>query len=108
MWLAFKNSYNKRVRVAVMQHDTDACGEYGNWATEGWWKFDPGNSRSVIWTPNRYVYYYAEATDGRYWGDKDGPKIYINPYENFESCYKIGTTSWDVVRVQQVNLWRIQ
>jgi hypothetical protein len=41
-WLAFHNNYGLTVSVAVMQ---DACGgEYGGWATHGWWNLNPGES----------------------------------------------------------------
>ena len=61
-WLAFKNNYSKLVSVAVMQRDDDACGgEYGGWATHGWWNLNPGETKTVIYTSNRYVYFYAHA-----------------------------------------------
>ncbi|SLE58782.1 Uncharacterised protein [Mycobacteroides abscessus subsp. abscessus] len=62
-WLAFHNNYSLPVSVAVMQVDSDACGgEYGGWATHGWWNLNPGESKTAIWTKYDAAYYYAKAS----------------------------------------------
>lgn len=105
MWLAFRNVYRRPFSVAVMQRDTDACGgEYGGWATHGWWGLNPGESKTVIWTRNRYAYFYARATDGRWWGDENGPRMYVNFYDRFDSCIRIASSSWDVVSTARADL----
>lgn len=104
MWLAFKNNYNRTVSVAVMQRDTDACGGYGGWATHGWWVLNPGELKTAIWTANRYAFFYAKATDGRWWGDANGPSMYVDPYRRFDSCINIGTSTWDVVGTARADL----
>jgi uncharacterized membrane protein len=98
MWLAFHNNYSQPVSVAIMDYDTGACGgEGGNWATHGWWNLNPGETKTVIWTTNQYAFYYAEASNGTWWGDSNGPRIYVHP-ARFDSCYNIGATGdWRVV-----------
>ncbi|MCV7172083.1 DUF1036 domain-containing protein [Mycolicibacterium sp. KC 300] len=104
MYLAFRNNYGRTVSVAVMKRDQDGCGQYGGWATKGWWVLAPGEKKSAIYTTNRYAYFYALATDGTWWGDPNGPTMYVNPYDRFESCYKIGTSTWDVVSTRRADL----
>jgi hypothetical protein len=75
-----------------MWYDTDACGgEGGNWATEGWWNLNPGDSvHTDVWTDNRYFYFYAEAEDGAVWGGDYGP-VYTT-YQAFQGCVGSGNT----------------
>jgi hypothetical protein len=104
-WLAFHNNYGLTVSVAVMQVDQDACGgEGGGWATHGWWNLNPGESKTAIWTKYDAAYYYARATNGAWWGDPNGPGVYVNPYERFDSCIQIGTSTWDIVRMIRVGV----
>jgi len=104
MWLAFHNNYGQIVSVAIMDYDTDACAGYGDWATHGWWNLNPGDSQTVLWTTNQYVYFYAEAGDGAWWGDSNGPTVYVHP-ERFDSCYNIGATGdWVTVGMAQVDV----
>ncbi len=103
-WLAFHNNYRLTVSVAVMQVDDDACGEYGRWASHGWWNLNPGGSKTAIYTKYDAAYYYAKATNGAWWGDVNGPQVYVNPYDRFDSCIRIGTSTWDVVTMKRVAL----
>jgi uncharacterized membrane protein len=100
-WLRFQNNYNLPVSVCVMQEDDDACGQYGNWATHGWWNLNPGEAKTAIYTKYDAAYFYARATNGVWWGDPSGPSIYVNPYAKFDSCSGIGTSTWDVVRFKR-------
>jgi Protein of unknown function (DUF1036) len=104
-WLAFHNNYSRPVSVAVMQEDVDACGgEYGNWATHGWWNLNPGDTATAIWTKYNAAYFYAKAVDGAQWGDDNGPGVYVDPYYKFDSCLLIGTSTWDIVHMARADL----
>jgi Protein of unknown function (DUF1036) len=105
MWLAFQNNYSQPLSVAIMDYDTDACGgEGGDWATHGWWNLNPGESQTVLWTTNQYAYFYAEAVDGTWWGDSNGPGVYVHP-EQFDSCYNIGATGdWYIINMAQADV----
>jgi uncharacterized membrane protein len=103
-WLRFQNNYSLEVSVAVMQVDTDACGGYGGWATHGWWNLNPGQSTTAIWTQYDAAYFYAKAGNGASWGDPNGPSVYVDPYNRFDSCLQIGTSTWDVVGMSRVDL----
>ena len=103
-WFAFKNNYSKLISVAIMQKDTDACGgEYGGWATHGWWNINPGDTKTVAYSSNRYLYFYAHAGDGTWWGNPQGPDVYVDPIQKFDSCYQIGTSTWDVVTMARAD-----
>ncbi|GGN83399.1 DUF1036 domain-containing protein [Nocardia rhizosphaerihabitans] len=103
-WLAFHNDYGLVVSVAVMQVDPGACGGYGGWATHGWWNLNPGETKTAIWTKYDAAYYYAKASNGAWWGDSTGPRVYVNPYAAFHSCVLIGTSTWDVVNMKRVGV----
>lgn len=96
-WFEFRNNYNRVVSVAVMKRDQDACGAYGGWSTHGWWNLNPGEKKTVMYSSNRYLFYFAQANNGVWWGDVNGPRMYVNPYDRFSSCYGIGTSTWNVV-----------
>lgn len=91
MQVHFKNSYSARIWIAIMRYDPSGCGQYGNWATAGWWSILPGQSVHAFNTNNRYFCYYAESQDGRVWSGPYGP-MYV--YRNaFNSCVNIGSTA---------------
>jgi hypothetical protein len=102
-WFAFKNNHSKPVSVAVMKEDKDACGSDGGWMAHGWWNLNPGETQTVIYSENRYLYFYAHAGDGTWWGDPNGPEVFVNPYAKFDQCYLIGTSTWDEVRMARAD-----
>ena len=70
----FKNSYSSTVSVAVLIYNPFSCGGgLGDWEKGGWYNIDPGNQVEVAQTPNKYIYYYAEAADGSFWAGATGP-----------------------------------
>ena len=91
MRVYFRNSYGTKVWVAIMRYDPDSCGEYGNWATAGWWGIDPGQQVWAFSTNNRYAAFYADADDGAHWSGPYGP-VYVY-WEAFDSCVNIGSTA---------------
>jgi uncharacterized membrane protein len=103
MWVAFKNSYSTVVSVAIMRKDSDGCGSYGGWATQGWWVLNPGESKTAFSTSNQYSYYYAHSTDGREWRDDGGPSVYVAS-ERFNSCLNIGSTASRIVNMRKVDV----
>jgi uncharacterized membrane protein len=102
MEVHFQNNTSVRVWVAMMYQDTGGCGDYGGWATKGWWNIGPGEDKHPINTNNRYFYFYAEAEDGRIWTGPFGP-IYV--YDTaFDSCLNIGSTAArGTVGVQEIH-----
>ncbi len=104
MWVAFRNSHNAHIWVAIMRNDSDACGgDGGDWATAGWWSLSPGESKTAFWTTNQFAYYYAESDDGLQWGDTSGPTVYVTQ-DAFNSCYGIGSSGWRTVVMGQINV----
>jgi uncharacterized membrane protein len=92
MQVHFRNSYTSRIWIAIMRYDPAGCGgQYGNWATKGWWSIQPGESVYAFNTNNRYFCYYAEAQDGGVWNGPYGP-IYVYR-DAFDSCVNIGSTA---------------
>ena len=68
--LALRNMCRHPVAIAVNFQELS-----GSWKTLGWYKISPGkwiNPKGVI-TRNRYLYYFAETTDGsiKEWSGKD-------------------------------------
>jgi Protein of unknown function (DUF1036) len=87
----FRNSYGPRIWVAIMRYDPDACpGEYGSWATEGWWGMNEGEEVFAFSTSNRFAAYFAKAEDGAFWSGNYGP-VYVY-HQAWSSCVDIGST----------------
>ncbi len=103
MLVGFQNNYPSPVWVASMHYDTSSCAEYGDWATEGWWRLGEGDSANCFWTTNRYAAFYAEAEDGAYWAGPYGP-AYVY-WHAFESCVDIGSTAaFETVGMRLIDL----
>src|SRR5260370_42661930 len=62
----FTNSYGQKIYVAYMRRDFNCQNECGDiWDVLGWINLDPGETETrANATNNRWIYYYAEATDG--------------------------------------------
>lgn len=64
--IEFENKCDEILRIAIHYKDFN-----GNWKTEYWWEFDPGekaylNSGNIrLKTKNTFFYYYAESLDRR-------------------------------------------
>jgi uncharacterized membrane protein len=43
---------------------SQGCDEESDWASRGWYRLEPGQSATVLWTTNDYSTFYAEADDG--------------------------------------------
>lgn len=107
----FINGYSRRVQVAICFYQPNPCSQYGEpWGTRGWWIIEPGGSKQVIDTNNRYMYFYAESvSDGRTWsGDLN---VYV-PLRAFDSCLNIGSTDSRIVGMRKLDLnvnnkWRL-
>jgi hypothetical protein len=67
MKVYFLNDTPVRIWIAVMYYSPDTCGEYGNWATIGWFQYAPGEQSWVIETNNNWVYWCAESKAGHTW-----------------------------------------
>ena len=103
MQVHFKNNGSKRVWVAIMRLDTNACGgEGGGWATAGWWVLDPGQKKHAFSTTNEFAAFYAESEDGAIWGGPVGP-VYVYR-DAFNSCLKIGSSA----AIKRVGMQQIQ
>ena len=90
MKVHFRNSYPHKVWVAVMYYSPDACREYGQWETAGWWGIDPGQEVWAFSTNNRYAAFYAEAADGATWSGGYGPMLVY--HHAFRICLGLGQT----------------
>ncbi len=54
-----------RVPIALAVHYKTDATLGGRWETVGWFQINPGEKRRVAATPNRHVYLYAHALQGR-------------------------------------------
>lgn len=58
--------------IAIAYHEDKSLDgvDNGAWVSEGWWNLDPGKCGTLIAGPLtvRYIYLYAESTDGSNWG----------------------------------------
>jgi uncharacterized membrane protein len=63
-WFRFTNKTTKPVYVAFVRH-SPGCEGGVPWEKKGWWRIDPGQTKTVQGDKitNRYSYYYAESDD---------------------------------------------
>ena len=59
--ISFRNSCSSPIQVAIIFKNRS-----GQWETKAWYSLSPGEQSRLngVDTTNRYLYYYAEATDG--------------------------------------------
>ena len=101
MWIAFQNDYSSGVWVAVGYYWPN-CPDGGNWGKEGWWRIEPGQSATVLWTTNDYSLFYAEADDGAVWsGSSYSTEL---PYEAFNWCMGTGSTNGEDVGMRLITV----
>jgi len=101
------NNHSSDVSVAIMFYSPETCsGDYGGFETMGWWNISPGSSAVVYGNDlndvNEYWYYYAKGTDGTVWGGNYD--AYVNPEAAFDGCSNIGTSTWENVGFQQLDV----
>jgi uncharacterized membrane protein len=68
--ISFRNACSSPFRLAIRFQNLS-----GQWETKAWYSFSPGEQSRLngVDTRNRYLYYYAEATDGsgKVWSSND-------------------------------------
>lgn len=88
MWLKYSNQTAHGLYVMVGYY-SPGC-EGSNWASEGWWRIEPGHSAVVLYTTNDYSTFYAESDNGEHWS---GPYAQAVPYNAFDDfCWSLGVT----------------
>ena len=91
----FTNHCSSPVRLAIRYKNID-----GEWVSDGWWHFDPGESAYLsangdrLTSNNTIWYYYAEPTDNfrGYWGGNnqinfDGQKLKMREVRDSNGRY---------------------
>lgn len=70
MTISFTNSHGTGVSVCLIWYNP-GCAD-PPFRKSGWWNLAPGQSVTALTGSynNRYFYFYAEASDGSYWGDQ--------------------------------------
>jgi len=104
MWIAFKNDHPSGVWIAVGYYHPN-CPDGGDWAKKGWWRLEPGQSATVLWTTNAYSTFYAEADDGAHWS---GPYVTDLPFQAFDWCWNTASTNGEWVGMRLItvsNAW---
>ena len=87
MWLNYSNHYSSGLYLAVGYY-SPGCDANSDWASSGWWRLEPGQSATVLYTTNDYSTFYAEADDGAQW---NGPYAVSLPYNAFSGwCWDLG------------------
>ncbi len=84
MSLTFVNNYRTPVSIMYVWHET-GCGD-PPWRKGGWLTVETGQSRVALDGDlnNRYLYFYARASDGSYWGSNNFRTLVSD--RNFEVC----------------------
>jgi uncharacterized membrane protein len=100
MWLRFQNNHGRRLWVAVGYY-SPGCSDGGDWAKKGWWRLDPGQAATVLWTTNEYSTFYAEDDVRAHWS---GPYTTQLPFSAFDWCWDTGQTGAETVGMRLVTV----
>ncbi len=103
MWLQYSNQYSHGLYLAVGYYQPDCDVQ---WASEGWWRLEPGQTKTVLYTTNDYSTFYAEADNGAFWAGPYGVDL---PYHAFDDwCWDLGVSpgvSVGMRLVHATNAW---
>lgn len=107
--VTFTNLYSSRIDVAYMRADNDCGADCGDpWVVLGWINLEPGQSQTrPNPTDNPWFYYYAEATDGKFWAGDYAAEV---SWERFEKCTCLGVSvshgpnPWHNVGMRELDL----
>jgi uncharacterized membrane protein len=100
MWLRFANNYSHGLYVAVGYYHPN-CPDGGNWGKKGWWRLEPGQAATVLWTTNTYSNFYAEADDGAHWS---GPYHTNLPMQAFDWCWNTASSQGESVGMRLITV----
>ena len=87
MWLQYSNRYSRGLYLAVGYYE-QGCDEGSDWAARGWYRLEPGQSATVLWTTNEYSTFYAEADDGAMWSGPYAVNVPLNAFDDW--CWDLG------------------
>jgi uncharacterized membrane protein len=96
MTLYFSNHHTSPVSIAIVFYSPSLCSTKGNWEKAGWFNVQPNTSMWVhngnVGSINRFWYFYAVATDGKYWSGNALITSVQRP--NFDACINdVGTVN---------------
>jgi uncharacterized membrane protein len=80
--LKFKNSETSPIYIAIAYYVSGS--DFNGWYSEGWFKIEPGETKSIIPTIayNTY-YYYAKDENDKEWAGSGKYQFVINSKESF-------------------------
>lgn len=92
-WFKFSNKTSKPVYVAFVHHKP-GCEGGVPWEKRGWWRLEPGQTKTVQGDAitNRYSYYFAESDD-RAWVWTSGGPVACLPQPAFTWCWNTCNTN---------------
>jgi uncharacterized membrane protein len=83
-WFNFRDKTSATIWVAFQRYSPRRPNG-GDWETKGWWRLEPGQTKTVfgkdLQSVNTYYYYYAESNDGAVWS---GPYSTCVPQSAFD------------------------
>jgi uncharacterized membrane protein len=101
MSLTFCNKYTATVSVCVVWY-TPNCPDGGDWSKGGWFNMAPGECQVALNgdLTNRYVYFYAQATDGAYWAGEPQTDV---PNQAFDWCIDTSNSQSRQVGLREID-----
>jgi uncharacterized membrane protein len=102
--LRFTNNYPSTLWAMIEWYHPN-CEDGGNWEKAGWWKIDPGQTKTVfggdVSDVNRYWYFFAHAADGAAWA---GPYNEIVPHIAFDWCEDTANSDSRTVGMRELDI----
>lgn len=82
----YANKTSKPIYVMHVRHDRSCRGV--PWRKQGWWRLEPGQTKTVDGAPitNRYSYFYAQSSDGTLKWQSNNPVACVTN-RAFKACW---------------------